>query len=281
MQFEQNGIIQSESGILEKDGIFFHTSSAFAQEHLFYPMWGADYLCAAPYHVERQDFNAFLLFYIRSGDMRFAYRGQHFTAKTGDVILLNCKYFHYYEASQPVRFFWFHFHGAFSEVYVERLWSLHGSHFQKQLALERYFIEIHQMLRSGRGDDDVFSVRIHHMLTLLMIPAKPSRHISSAILTAKEFIDCHFKEDISVDDMAMQAALSRYHFSRIFHAETGISPHAYLIEVRISHAKQLLSESNLTIEEIASECAFCSSSNFIRTFRNETGMTPLKFRQLF
>ena len=63
--------------------------------------------------------------------------------------------------------------------------------------------------------------------------------------------------------------------------EIGTSPHSYLTEVRLLHAKQLLLETSDSIEQIAAACAFCSSSNFIRTFRRINGLTPAKFRQMF
>ena len=46
MDIRQQGIIRSEPGIIEKEGIYFHTASAFAQQHLFYGLWGARYLCS-------------------------------------------------------------------------------------------------------------------------------------------------------------------------------------------------------------------------------------------
>ena len=55
-----------ESGIIEKDGIYFHEASDFAKKHLFYPYWGAVYTCDIPYRVSRlKDYpKVYLLFYI-------------------------------------------------------------------------------------------------------------------------------------------------------------------------------------------------------------------------
>ena len=123
------GVILSEAGILEKDGIFFYSASDFARENLFYPMWGANYLCTAPYAVSHRTFDAFLLFYIADGELSFTCRSQSFVARAQDVVLLDCKYAHEYHAEHPVRFYWFHFRGAASQAYCDRLWERAGAHF--------------------------------------------------------------------------------------------------------------------------------------------------------
>lgn len=281
MNGDSVGIIQSELGIVAKDGIYFHAASAFAQAHLFHLMWGADYYCVSPYSVKRKGFDAFILFFVRNGSMKVRYRGKTFVAETGDVVFLNCNYAHHYWTEGGVRFYWFHFRGPAADAYCERYWNAHGAHFKNLIACERYFGEVQQMLRQKNADDDAISVRIHRLLAILSMPLKPSRQVPESIQMVQDYIDQNFNKPISVDDMAQQVSLSRHYFSRVFQAETGIAPHAYLIEVRIEHAKRLLSETTLSVEQISADCAFCSASNFIRTFRKSTGMTPHKFRQLF
>ncbi|MGM9630922.1 helix-turn-helix domain-containing protein [Butyricicoccus sp.] len=279
MNFVPEGVILSEYGILEKDGIFFYSASDFARESLFYPMWGAKYLCASPYVVSHRTFDAFLLFYITDGELYFTCRGQSFTAGANDIVLLDCKHPHEYHARGPVRFYWFHFRGAASQAYCDRLWERAGAHFPNHPEAEQHFARMQQLLRTQAGNDDSSSVCIHRLLALLN--AEPSRSLSPPVVRAKNYIFAHYQENISVDDIAAQAALSRYHFSRIFRTEVGTSPHSYLTEVRLLHAKQLLLETSDSIEQIAAACAFCSSSNFIRTFRRINGLTPAKFRQMF
>ena len=111
MDILQQGIIRFEPGIIEKEGIYFHTASAFAQQHLFYSLWGARYLCSAPYSVRRKHLNAFLMFYIHSGEMQFTYRDQTFTASANDIVLIDCNFPHHYYTKREAQFSWFHFHG--------------------------------------------------------------------------------------------------------------------------------------------------------------------------
>ena len=63
--------------------------------------------------------------------------------------------------------------------------------------------------------------------------------------------------------------------------ETGRTPHEYLSAVRLRHAKELLTETALSVEEIGFRCGFSSSTAFIRSFRQATSITPASFRKYF
>ena len=161
MDIRQQGIIRSEPGIIEKEGIYFHTASAFAQQHLFYGLWGARYLCSAPYSVRRKHLNAFLMFYIHSGEMQFTYRDQTFD----DIVLIDCNFPHNYYTKREAQFSWFHFHGNASQAYCDLLWKNNGALFSKQYGLEKDFQKIMQMLPLDANADDRMSVVIHHILS--------------------------------------------------------------------------------------------------------------------
>jgi AraC-like DNA-binding protein len=59
-----------------------------------------------------------------------------------------------------------------------------------------------------------------------------------------------------------------------------MTPYAYLTGVRMNQAMKMLLNTTSSVEEIADHCAFCSSANFIRAFRQSTGVTPRSFRKL-
>ncbi len=95
-----------------------------------------------------------------------------------------------------------------------------------------------------------------------------------------DFIEAHLADDISLDDLAREACLSPYHFSRLFHEATGRPPHRYLIERRIQEAQKMLRSGRSSITEIALDTGFGSQSNFARTFRKISGFTPGQYREL-
>ncbi len=86
--------------------------------------------------------------------------------------------------------------------------------------------------------------------------------------------------DIRLEELAAQACLSPFHFSRLFREATGLSPHRYVIDRRVQAARQELARSNLSLAEIALEFGFGSQANFTRVFRKATSLTPGQYREL-
>lgn len=105
--------------------------------------------------------------------------------------------------------------------------------------------------------------------------AKCSQRRLSRVL---EFIDNHCDRPLSVETLAEVACLSKSHFARFFKAATGMSPHRYISEKRVDHAKHLLEDHKRPVLNVALVCHFSSHANFCKTFRRVTGMTPGQYR---
>jgi two-component system response regulator YesN len=95
---------------------------------------------------------------------------------------------------------------------------------------------------------------------------------------ALAFIVDHFAEAITLEDTAREAGLSRYHFCRLFHHETGVTFLEYLHYFRICRAKALLADRYLRITEVAYTVGFSDLSHFDRTFRKMVGRSPREYR---
>lgn len=94
-----------------------------------------------------------------------------------------------------------------------------------------------------------------------------------------DFVDAHFDADITVGDLAEVACLSRFHFLRAFKAATGVTPHRYLSDRRLDHAKAMLLRDDVSLGELAQACRFSSQANFSRAFRRVVGMSPGAYRR--
>lgn len=98
--------------------------------------------------------------------------------------------------------------------------------------------------------------------------------------TIKEYIEEKHKEDISLEELASLACMSKYHFARLFEQSTSLPPHQYLMQRRIEKSKELLKHTKLTVENIALEVGYESVSHFRNIFRRAVGVTPKKYRDL-
>jgi AraC-like DNA-binding protein len=90
---------------------------------------------------------------------------------------------------------------------------------------------------------------------------------------AQDYIDARFVEGVRLDDLARHVALSPYYLLRVFRAEVGLPPHAYLDNVRIRHAERLILAGH-PLAQVAAEVGFSSQSHLTRQFKRVLGVTP-------
>lgn len=110
------------------------------------------------------------------------------------------------------------------------------------------------------------------------IEHRAPRGLSRRALTrACNYIAANLGERFTLDDLARQAGVSRFHFARLFRVSTGDSPMAYLLKSRVERAKQMLLQDDRPVCEIAAALGFCDQSHLTRTFRRMTGLTPREF----
>jgi AraC-like DNA-binding protein/mannose-6-phosphate isomerase-like protein (cupin superfamily) len=96
---------------------------------------------------------------------------------------------------------------------------------------------------------------------------------------ARDFIVENHDRDLSVADVAGYVFLSQGYFTRAFREETGLSPMACLMQVRVEHACRLLAQPDIKVGGIARQVGFASPQRFNAAFRKQTMMTPMEYRK--
>lgn len=96
-----------------------------------------------------------------------------------------------------------------------------------------------------------------------------------------DYIDSHYTEELTLDNIADFSGFSKYHFTRLFKQYTDSTFYDYLIYRRIKAAEELLANPELSITEIALQSGFSSISTFNRIFRQKKGCTPSEYRSLY
>lgn len=94
------------------------------------------------------------------------------------------------------------------------------------------------------------------------------------------WIEAHSATAIDLDGAAAEAGVSLFHFLRLFTRVFGVTPHQYLIRCRLRHAAQRLAEETMPVTDVAFDAGFGDLSNFVRSFGQAAGMSPLRFRRL-
>lgn len=99
----------------------------------------------------------------------------------------------------------------------------------------------------------------------------------SKLVQIKTYMDQHFNELIQLDDLAEISGMTKFSILRRFKTHYKLSPHAYLVNKRINHAKQLLADGE-TVAKTAATCGFFDQSHFVKTFRQYVGIAPVDYK---
>jgi AraC family transcriptional regulator len=94
-----------------------------------------------------------------------------------------------------------------------------------------------------------------------------------------EYIQANLEVPISLQALGEVAQMSVFHFSRLFKARTGVTPHQYVLKLRIARAKSLLNDPSRTMADIAAQCGFAHQQHFADAFRRNAGVTPTAYRE--
>ena len=104
---------------------------------------------------------------------------------------------------------------------------------------------------------------------------------SKRILKVKNYIDEHYKEEISLDQLAKLVGMASTAFSRYFKQRTAKNISEYIVDIRLGHAARLLVDTSDSISEICWRTGFNTLSNFNRLFRKRKGCSPTEFREKY
>jgi transcriptional regulator GlxA family with amidase domain len=93
-----------------------------------------------------------------------------------------------------------------------------------------------------------------------------------------EYIEAHLGERLSLDVLAEEAAVSKFHFASVFSKSVGATPHRHVQHLRMQATAAMLRDTDKSILEVALTCGFSSSSHFAATFRRHFAQSPSKYR---
>src|SRR3954452_3490980 len=94
------------------------------------------------------------------------------------------------------------------------------------------------------------------------------------------WFEAHSHESVDLDAAAHAVDLSPFHFLRLFAKVLGVTPHQYLVRLRLRRAARLLADDARSVTDIALHVGFADLSNFVRTFHRAAGVSPRGFRQM-
>ena len=144
---------------------------------------------------------------------------------------------------------------------------------------------LHEMHHKQEGYEEICQ---HHLAILILLICRKD-HVSYELVDpqssnrechkVKRYIETHYSDKITLDSLSTVCNLTKYYLSHKFTNLYGRSPIAYLTEIRINAAKDLLKTTNYNMEEISNAVGFSSASYFSQSFQKACQMSPQEYRK--
>jgi AraC-like DNA-binding protein len=191
----------------------------------------------------------------------------------------------------PWSIYWVHFLGDDVDYYVDRIprsgqpIPIEDAAKKEAVRLFRYCLDA---LHDGYGLPNLIyaAQSTQHILSLLLYRNRllPSDQRSNprraSVETAIEYMQNHLNENLRLEDFAREAGMSVSHFSERFRLQTGQSPMAYFIHLRMRLACRLLDLSGKPVKAVALEIGYRDPYYFSRIFKKSMGISPDKYREI-
>lgn len=229
------------------------------------------------------------LFFIVSGKGQFLIQDQFFPVGINNLVIINPNVLHTEDSlnAQPLEYIVLGIDGI-------ELANDENSNGQFSILDHMESMEISGCLRNilremeqkNTGYEDVCQAYMEILIirlmrsTTLSVPSEPQ--ISSGnrqCAAVRRYIDLHFKEPLTLEQLAEESHMNKYYLSHSFKREYGTSPINYMISRRIEESKYLLAETDLSMTQIAQLLGFSSLSYFSQVFRRTQSVSPLEYRQ--
>ena len=264
------------------------TPSAFARSAFFY-VQETGYLKLKESHVaRRKNLESYLIVLVLSGSGVLMYDNKIYQLKEGSCFFIDCMtpYYHQSSNTEPWELIWVHFNGSSSREYYQFFSSASAPVFSPE-SFPELQEKLNSLLNVNSASDfqaEIASSRlIVDILSILLQDITESKeeknpgHLKMA--EVRSYLDTHYTEKFSLDELSEKIFISKYHLSREFHQYYHTTLNQYVISKRLTHAKKLLRFSGCTLEEIARSCGFYDASYLNKQFRKSEGISASEFRK--
>lgn len=235
--------------------------------------------------TERSHKDAYLVFYTLGGAGIIEQGGQSVTLGQNQALLMDCRAPQRY-VTDPVCHHWYHLwahvNGAGADAISQAMGLPKLQPVSLPLADVKPIFEtiFENMKKEGYIESLTTSLAVDKLLTsIALAPDSRGSFVEfDAVSVARRYMEEHYAEDLHVDDVAREAAISTSQLIRLFKQQLGTTPHSYLLRYRITQAKELLAETTLPVATIARQVGFASESNFSYRFGEMCGQSPSAYR---
>lgn len=273
---------------MENSRRMIQTPSSIARSAFFYVQETGYFKLKESHRAFRKNLDSYLIVLVLSGSGTLMYNEKFYELKPGSCFFIDCKipYYHQSSDSDPWELIWVHFHGATSKEYY-RYFSVISDPALMPQAFGELKDKLERLLDVNTHADlmaEISSSRlIMDILSILLQDVTNSKEehtpARQKMLQIRLYLDEHYTDKFSLDELSEHFFISKYHLSREFKNHFGITPNHYVISKRITLVKKLLRFSDFTLEDIAAKAGFYDTSYLNKQFKKSEGISASDFRK--
>lgn len=230
------------------------------------------------------------IFYFIDGKGSFILDGTSYPIKAGNLVIINPHILHMKESDPKYRLEYIVFAiedlaFTFNSESINRGYGVYNLSKNKQ----DYLLLLNMMLEEAEKQAPGYELMCVDMAEIFIsnlifnqnlgLRSKSDPHMSNECSIAKSFIDAHYMDPITLEQLSEVTHMSKYYLIHSFNKFLGESPMNYLQRKRIQVAEHLLSTSNYSVSTVSTNVGFSSQSYFAQVFKRFTGSTPAQFRK--
>lgn len=209
--------------------------------------------------------------------------------KEGDMVIVNSKCLHCIGSNKRVRYLCLIVDNEFFKsngIKIDSLIFNVKIHDEKAAELMKNIWDVfkheNEMFGKAEKRQSILTFILYLCKAYSRVRKNEPEHKSkayAAVLDAVEYINVNFPQRITIDELAQMYNYSKYHFSRLFKENTGLTIIEHINKRRCEHARLLLRDTQKTVSQICYECGFDTPSYFTKTFKQQYGLLPTDYKK--
>lgn len=283
LDFFRGDIVVSDT--LGHYGATFFPSS-YCRKNLLFLQLLSSATFGKKHYTKRKDMPSYLLAQTFYGSGHLRYEGCDYELNPNDIFIIDCRKEHEYYATSSggwgYRFL--HFDGNSMPGYYSQIQANGNVNFSfgPETHMESLWENLIRINADNEPNKEIISNRIiTDMITeiLCQLPQYQTTELPDLVIDIRNYIDNHFTEKITLDNIAERCRVSKFYMSRTFKKYLGQSIFNYIIDSRIALAQRLLRYSEQSITSISETVGFEDHNGFYRAFMQREELSPSAYRK--
>ena len=224
-------------------------------------------------------------YFVREGEIEIIAGDTHYIVGENEWLLIPAGVLHSYRLTKTkyAKLYWIHFELTFND---KSFFSSLSSPVKIKVTQNTKVINLfNKIFKLSKSNTLVSQLEVTNSVNGLVscfmskLPSQISLHDNDSIDEIINYITYHYRDKISLDELAERANFSVSQFIKNFKKRTGVSPIYYITLTRLEHAKYLLEQTSYPIGTIMEKVGYLDCAHFSQIFKKYYGISPLKYRQ--